>query len=144
MVVGEGVERVGEAVLGEKPSVLLGGGVEAIGRGIENVGKGMAVSPEVQLRMDERAKAEKLHVDLVKPELNREVDRSVDRERLDQRGKQSKKGLITEVPPPHEPPMKESARDIGTKQKEQEKQRADNPEKAKNKTVKKEKSVQRD
>ena len=144
LVVGEGVERVGEAVLGEKPSVLLGGGVEAIGRGIENVGKGMAVSPEVQLRMDERAKAEKLHVDLVKPELNREVDRSVDRERLDQRGKQSKKGLITEVPPPHEPPMKESARDIGTKQKEQEKQRADNPEKAKNKTVKKEKSVQRD
>jgi uncharacterized protein YjbI with pentapeptide repeats len=129
LVVGEGVERVAQAVTGHKASELLGGGVEAVGRGIESVGNNLGVSPEVQLRLDQRLEVERRREVLEQPvQTSLDVDRSMDRERLNQRAKQHELGLVSDVsvPPAKSSEIlspRESAIEIGAKQREKEKEK---------------------
>ena len=130
LAVGEGVERVAQAVTGQKASELLGGGVEAVGRGIESVGNNLGVSPEVQLRLDQRLEVERRReTGLDKPvQTSLDVDRSIDRERLNQRAKQHEQGLVSDVsvlPAKSSEilPPRESAIEIGAKQRKREKEK---------------------
>lgn len=105
IAVGEGVERVAEAVTGHKASELAGKGFEKVGQGMENLGNNLGVSPEVEIRLQQKQKLEAQKGDsgLDRPDINHKIDRSVERERLEQRAKESGKGLVSD-------PLLESAR----------------------------------
>ncbi len=122
--VAHGVENGVRILTGKGAAEHLGGIFEAGGRFVEGTGDNLGVSQEVERRIDERRRVAKLYVAPARPELDHAINRDEERERLKQRANQAKQGLVSDISEVQTKPIienpRESAKEIGNKQREKE------------------------